>query len=191
VHVAEYPVIGLPPSNGATNETVSCALPATTVGCAGGSGTRLGMTTAEAGETALVPFAFVAVIVQVYDFPFVSPETTIGEAAPVAEPAVPEFEDVHETEYEVIARPPSNGATNTTVTWPLPAPTVGAAGAVGTVLGMTAAEAADAAPGPFAFVAVTVQVYDFPFDKLPTTIGEAAPFTDPAVPPFDEEHVAP
>ena len=43
-------VIGLPPSNGATNDTVSSAFPAATVGCAGGSGTRLGITTTEAGD---------------------------------------------------------------------------------------------------------------------------------------------
>ena len=88
-------VIGLPPSNGATNDTVSCAFPAETVGCAGGSGTRLGITTTEAGDAALGPFAFVAVIVQVYDFPLVRPATTIGEAAPDAAPATPAFDDTH------------------------------------------------------------------------------------------------
>jgi len=40
----------------------------------------------------------------------------------------------------VIARPPSNGAANETVSSPLPAPAVGCEGASGTVLGVTAFE---------------------------------------------------
>jgi len=39
----------------------------------------------------------------------------------------------------------------------------------GTVEGTTAAEAADAAPVPLAFVAVTVNVYDVPFAR-PLTV---------------------
>jgi hypothetical protein len=91
----------------------------------------------------------------------------------------------------VIGLPPSNGAPKMTVTSPLPAPTVGVAGADGTVLGITTAEGGDAGPSPFAFVAVTVHVYDFPFDKPPTTIGDAAPAAAPDVPPFDDVHDAP
>jgi hypothetical protein len=59
------------------------------------------------------------------------------------------------------------------------------------VLGTAATEAGEARPVPFAFVAVTVHVYDLPFDKPLTTTGEAASAADPAVPPFDEVHDAP
>jgi len=90
----------------------------------------------------------------------------------------------------VIALPPLAGATNETVTSPLPTATVGCAGALGTVLGTAATDAGDAAPAPSAFVAVTVHVYDFPFDNPLTTIGEPAPDPAPATPPFDDAHAA-
>jgi len=183
-------LIALPPLNGGRNDTVTCALPATTVGCAGASGTRFGIATADGTDDALSPFAFVAVSVHVYDFPLVKPGTTIGEAAPAAVPAVPPFDDTHVASYPVIGLPPLKGATNETVSWPFPTPAVGWPGAVGTVLGIATADAGDDAPGPFAFVAVTVHVYDLPFDSDPTTIGEAAPEFVPVTPPFDETHVA-
>ena len=68
--------------------------------------------------------------------------------------------------------------------------TPGWAGADGTVLGMTAADAGDIGLVPLAFVALTVHVYDFPFDNPPTAIGEAAPLRRTGVPPFDEEQLA-
>jgi hypothetical protein len=72
----------------------------------------------------------------------------------------------------------------------LPDATVGWAGADGTVLGTTAADATDAAPSPFAFVAVTVHVYDLPFVSDPTTRGEPPPDAEPGAPPFDEAQSA-
>ena len=90
----------------------------------------------------------------------------------------------------MIALPPSKGATKATVICAFPAATVGAAGALGTVLGMTADDAGEAAPGPFAFVAVTLHVYDKPFDKPPTTIGEPAPVIEPDVPVPEGTHAA-
>jgi hypothetical protein len=90
-------VIALPPSAGATNDTVTCAFPATTVGCAGVSGTALGTATADAGDAAPVPFAFVADTVHVYDFPFVKLPTTVGDAASAAEPGAPPFDEAHAT----------------------------------------------------------------------------------------------
>ena len=86
----------------------------------------------------------------------------------------------------MIALPPFPGATNDTVTCAFPATTVGAAGALGTVLGTTANEAGDNAPAPFAFAAATVHVYDFPFVRPPTTVGEAGSVTEPVTPPFDD-----
>jgi hypothetical protein len=76
------------------NVTEICALPGVTPGGAGADGTVLGMTTADAGDVGLVPLAFVALTVQVYDFPFDNPPTAIGEAAPFAEPGMPPFDDV-------------------------------------------------------------------------------------------------
>ena len=90
-------MIALPPSAGGTNDTVTCAFPATTVGAAGASGTALGTTAADADEAAPVPFAFVAATVHVYDFPFVRPTTTVGDAVGEAEPGVPPFDDAHAT----------------------------------------------------------------------------------------------
>ncbi len=158
VHATLNPVIGLPPSKGAVKATLICALPGCAVGWAGGSGTRFGITVAEAGEAALEPCEFVAVSVHVYVLPLVRPRTMIGEAGPLPDPAAPPFDDAHAAPYPVIGLPPSNGATKITLTWPLPAPTVGAAGVDGIVLGITAADAGDGDPAPFAFVAVTVHV---------------------------------
>ena len=90
----------------------------------------------------------------------------------------------------MIALPPSNGATNDTVSCPLPTSALGVAGALGTVLGIAAGDGGDAGLVPFAFVAVTVHVYDFPFVRAPTVIGEPAPFADPEVPPFDDVQFA-
>ena len=51
-------------------------------------------------------------------------------------------------------------------------------------------DTAEGAPGPKAFVAVTVQVYVLPFVNPPTTIGLPAPDAEPVAPPSDDEHVA-
>ena len=182
-------MIGLPPSNGATNDTAVCASPAATEGWAGASGTRFGTTIADATDAGPEPFAFVAAAVHVYDFPFVRPPTTRGEAAPVLLPGAPPSDDVQVAAYPVIALPPSPGTVKVTVTCAFPAPTVGFAGADGTVLGTTAVDAGEGAPVPLAFVAVTVHAYDFPFVSAFTMIGEPAPDADPVAPPFDDVHV--
>ena len=70
----------------------------------------------------------------------------------------------------------------------MPTATVGCAGALGTVLGTAAADADDTAPAPFAFVAVTVHVYDFPFVRPLTTVGDAVSEVDAEAPPFDDAH---
>jgi len=57
-----------------------------------------------------------------------------------------------------MALPPLAGALNETLACALPDAATGWAGALGTVLGTAAADATDAAPSPFAFVAVTVHV---------------------------------
>jgi aconitase B len=90
----------------------------------------------------------------------------------------------------VIALPPSNGAVNETVICASPGSAVGGAGGSGTRFGMTAADGADEGLVPFALVAVTVHVYDFPLVRPPTMTGGAGPFADPAEPPFDDVQCA-
>ena len=90
----------------------------------------------------------------------------------------------------MIALPPSLGAANDTLGCALPEAAVGWAGADGTVLGTTAVDGAVAAPSPFAFVAVTVHVYDLPLVKPPTTSGELLPDAEPAAPPFEDAQSA-
>jgi hypothetical protein len=183
-------VIALPPLFGTVKDTTMSALPGWTLGCAGADGIVLGIAAADAGDAGLVPFAFVAVTVHVYDFPLVRPPTLTGDAAPLAAPAVPPFPDGHATSYSVIALPPLFGAVNDTTMSALPGTTVGCAGVDGTVLGIATADSAEGAPSPFAFVAVTVHVYDFPFDRPATTIGELAPPSEPAAPPFEDAQSA-
>jgi hypothetical protein len=55
---------------------------------------------------------------------------------------------------------------------------------------MTVGDADEAAPGPFPFVAVTVHVYDFPFDSPVTTSGDAVSLADPEVPPSADAQFA-
>ena len=78
-----------------------------------------------------------------------------GELDPVAVP--PAGFDV--TVYPVIELPPlSVGATKATLAERLPAVATTPVGASGTVAGVTAAEAAEAAEGPTELVATTVKV---------------------------------
>jgi hypothetical protein len=58
------------------------------------------------------------------------------------------------------------------------------------VLGTAVSDAGDGGLVPLAFVAVTAQVYDFPFDSDPTVIGEPVAELVPATPAFDDVHVA-
>ena len=81
----------------------------------------------------------------------------------------------------MIAEPPVFGATKATEAEALPRVAVGLAGADGTVLGVTAFDAALAAPVPMAFVAVTVNVYAVPLVRPVTVSGDAAPV--PVAPP--------
>ena len=63
------------------------------------------------------------------------------------------------TVYPVIVLPPLEaGATKVTVAWVLPGVAAADVGAPGTVVGITADEADEAAPVPSALVAVTVNV---------------------------------
>jgi hypothetical protein len=82
----------------------------------------------------------------------------------------------------VIALPPFEpGADQLTVTCSSPGIPDTEVGAPGSVNGVTAEEAEDAAPSPTALVAVTVKVYDVPLVRPETMIGDVAPV--PVKPP--------
>jgi hypothetical protein len=120
----------------------------------------------------------IAATVNVYDVPFVNP-VTVHDVAVAGEGSHDPL-GVPDTVYPVIAEPPSADATHDTVASPLPAVTDGAAGADGTVRGVTELDEADGDPEPRAFAAVTVNVYDVPFVN-PDTVHDAS----------DVSHVAP
>ena len=83
--VAVYKVIGDPPSDeGAVNATVAVVGPvAVAVPMTGAPGTPSGVTDADAPEAAEVPFVFVAVALNVYAVPLVSPVTSHDTDTPV------------------------------------------------------------------------------------------------------------
>jgi hypothetical protein len=83
--VTVYDVTGDPPLlAGAMNETVACPLLAVAVTDVGAFGTVAGVTELLVPDGVLVPIAFVAVTVNVYAVPFVSPVIVIGDDPPVA-----------------------------------------------------------------------------------------------------------
>ena len=87
--------------------------------------------------------------------PFAKPFTVTGTAV-TAEPVIPLGADV--TVYNVMGLPPVEGAVKVTVACAFPATAVGFAGVPGVVTGVTGAEASDAGPVPWTFVALTVKV---------------------------------
>src|SRR4051794_9745854 len=75
------------------------------------------------------------------------------------------------------------GAVQVTVADAAPATAVTAPGAPGFPDGVTGALGVLAAPGPTAFVAVTVNVYAVPFVRPPTTADRAPPVAATTIPP--------
>ena len=69
---------------GGVNVIVACPLPRVAVPIVGASGVVAGVTLLLALDAVLVPTAFVAVTVNVYAVPFVSPVMVIGDEPPVA-----------------------------------------------------------------------------------------------------------
>ena len=156
---------------GAVNVIVACPLPAVAVPIVGASGTVAGAIELDALDGVLVPSAFVAVTVNVYAWPFVSPVTVSGEPLPVAV-SPPTFEV---TVYDVVVEPSLKPGVNVIVAEPLPRTAVTLVGASGTLAGVTEFEALDTVLVPIAFVAVTVNVYAVPFDSPVTVSGEPLP----------------
>ena len=166
--MTEYPVIAEPPIlAGAVHDTTTCAFPAVANTPVGAPGTVLGVTDALVNGAREVPAALAAVTVNVYAVPLVRP-VTVTEVAPDVVAVAPPGAAV--TVYPVIGEPPLlTGAVHDTTATPFPAEAVTAAGAPGTVLGVTAADAADAGEIPVALVAVTVNVYAVPLTR-PVTV---------------------
>jgi hypothetical protein len=78
-------VIVEPPfEDGALKVTVAWPLPAVAVPIVGASGDVAGVTEFVVAEGVLVPAAFVAVTVKVYEVPLVRPVILIGDEPPVA-----------------------------------------------------------------------------------------------------------
>jgi hypothetical protein len=127
--------------------------------------------------------ALVAVTLNVYDVPFVSPGTTTVLAPVVVALAPP---GVAVTVYPVTAEPPlDDGALHDTDACVSPAVAttfVGAPGTTAAAVGVTVLDAAEAGPVPMAFVAVTLNVYDVPFTK-PGTTTVVAPVVVALAPP--------
>jgi hypothetical protein len=148
------------------------------------------ITVDEGADAGPAPRELVAFTVHVYDLPMLRPVTVSGPAAPELVPLRPVFDDTHVAANDVIAAPLFTPATNATTSDP-PAPVsivtpVGAAGAPTT----TGGDAADGAPVPTAFAAVTLHAYDFPVVVPETVIGLALADTARVAPPFDDVHVA-
>ena len=125
-----------------------------------------GVADAEAAEAAPVPAALVAVTVNVYAVPLVSPftvqevETVEQEKPPGDEVAV----------YPLMAAPPLDpGAVQATTDLALAFDVaVTVVGAPGTAAGMAGADAADEGPVPAELVADTMNVYGDPLVRPPT-----------------------
>jgi hypothetical protein len=90
------------------------------------------------------------------------------------------------TVYVVIAEPPlETGGVNVIVASPLPRVAVPIVGASGTVAGVTEFVVAEAVLVPIAFVAVTVKLYEVPFERPVMMTGDEPLYTtNPPV--FDE-----
>ena len=143
----------LPPlDTGADQARVSCAFPGVAVFRVGAPGTARGVADS-VFDGELVPAAFVAVTLNVYDTPFERPAMA-QLVAPAVEHVDPPGLAV--AVYPVIELPPFDaGADHDRDTWLSPGVAVLSAGAPGMVRGV-AERAFDAGPGPATFEATTV-----------------------------------
>lgn len=81
--VAVYPLMTAPPLEGdAVNAMVTCPLPAVAMPMVGAPGTVAGVTLLDVPDAAPVPTALVAVTLNVYAVPLLSPLTVSGDIEP-------------------------------------------------------------------------------------------------------------
>jgi hypothetical protein len=178
---------------GAVQLTVMLPLLFTTaVTAVGAPGTSAGVIPLDAAEAAPAPEPLLAVTVNVYGVPRVSPTTVAAAAAgdPVTvTPVQPPHAGEGATTYWVIVSPLPVGAVQVRLTVPLlsavPATVVGAPGTPSSV---TPFDAADAAPVPIPLVAVTVNVYALP-TVSPVTVADAVVGVTPVQPPHAGEGI--
>jgi len=124
------------------------------VGDGDGVGATFGVTAALAGEFSEVPALLVALAIKVYATPLIRFVTMQEPEDPVTVHVLADGDEVIRNE---VAAPVESGET-VTVTSLLPATTVGAAGATGIPIGVTAALDADDEELPVAFEATTEKV---------------------------------
>jgi len=156
--VTKYEVTTAPPVLGSNQETTAWPFSnEVAVTPAGADGTVEGTTALDEMEATERPLAFVAVTENVYGVPLVKP-TTVQVSAVVVVQVFASGEDV--TVYPVIAAPPfETGAVQETTDCAFSFEVAFTrVGAPGTVVGIAAAEAADATDVPLGFVAVTMNV---------------------------------
>jgi hypothetical protein len=184
--IAVYDVIAEPPLlAGAVKATLACALPAVAVPMVGAPGIVAGVVLFDAADAGPVPSALVAVTVKVYAVPFASPVTVIEVQGAAHVPVNPPGDEV--AVYERIAEPPSlAGAEKATLACALPPVAVPTTGAPGAPCGITPFEAAEAAPVPAEFVAVTANVYVVPFVRPLTVIELQGAVHVPVMPPGED-----
>ena len=135
--------------------------PTTAVTAVGLSGTVEGVTAADAADAADVPIPLVAVTLNVYGEPFVSPvisQLCVG-ATVVQLPEATLFDEYAVTVYPFISEPRiSIGASHLTVAVVLPFSAIAFKGTEGAALIDVLPEAVDADEVPAKLVAVTVNV---------------------------------
>jgi hypothetical protein len=187
--VTVYPVTGEPPLlAGAVHDTTAEALPAIAVTAIGDPGTVRGVTATLGDEAGEVPAALVAVAVNVYAVPLVSP-VSVAEVAMIVVALAPPGDAV--TVYPVTGEPPLlAGAVHDTTAWVFPPVAITAIGDPGTVPGVTATLGDEAGEVPAALVAVTVNVYAVPLVS-PVTVAVVAPAVRALAPPGDAVTVYP
>jgi len=146
----------------------------------GAPGRVLGVTVALGSDAADVPTPLLAVTVNVYEVPLVSP-VRFAIVSPVVVTVLPP--GVAVTVYPVTADPPSpTGSVHDSAADALPASASTPVGGLGTVLGVTAALGSDAADVPTPLLAVTLNVYEVPLVS-PVTVALVSPVVVTVFPP--------
>lgn len=144
----------------AVHDTSALRSPRVAEGEVGASGAFAGVNADDADDANESPMEFVALTVNVYAVPFVSPVTTqvsgLGVTPTIVEQVRPPGFDV--TVYALTGEPLDELACHDRVTCVSPRVPMTVVGAVGTPAGVTALEAPDAVEVPAALVAVTVNV---------------------------------
>lgn len=152
--ITEYPMMAWPLGFGAVQVTVAWPLPGVAETLAGAPGTPVTVTALEGADSGPFPKEFVAVTVNAYDTPLVSPVTVTGD--PALERQQPYGGQL--MVYPVIALPLALGAVQLTVAWPSPGVLVTLIGASGTGIGVQEPANAASGPTPTALIAATLKV---------------------------------